>query len=366
VPDGVDKPRGLQQFGSLPTPAVVSLACLAAIVLASTLIVHEHGLHGDDVAYQLIAANPIAPHSFPYAFRIGVPWLAHGVHALGLSYTASFGLLGYLATAASGGAMYALLREFDVDLRLAVALALAFAVSPILLVASLRNGRSVDPASILVLILGCLFIVRRSKLALCITMLLGVTVRESSLFLVPLAYAVWAERPFDRRALTDVALASALPIAGYVVLRIAVSTVGEAHLPAYNGSFLQARLDELRSGIQNGGWKLQLRRLVAVFGPLWLVAPFALRDLRFARRGLILVLLCVLAMTYALDWDRIVVLLAPVIYVASAHVIQHRRRLAVATLAGLLALDVGYGIYMQVHGVRYGVDGTGPALYRVY
>ena len=354
------------RLARMPPAALVGLGCLVAIVLASALIVHESGLHGDDVVYQLMAAKPLAPHTFPYAFRIGVPWLAHALHAIGFTYGAAFAILAWLATAATGAALYALLREFEIDARLAAALALAFAVSPILLLASLRNGRSVDPASILVLTLGCLFIVRRSKLALCITMLLGVTIHESTLFLGPLAYAVWAERLFDRRAVIDAASVCALPVIAYVALRSSVTAVGEGNLPQYHGSFLHARLETLKGGFENGAWRVQLRRIAAVFGLLWLIAPFALGSLRFARRGVVLVFLCALSMSYATDWDRLLFLAAPVVYVASAHVINHRRRLALVTLSALVALDLGYAIYMQVHGVRYGVDAVPPAAYRVY
>ena len=51
---------------------------------------------------------------------------------------------------------------------------------------------------------------------------------------------------------------------------------------------------------------------------------------------------------------------APVVYVAAAHVVRDRRRLAALLVASLLALDLGYAIYMQVHGVRHGLDTKGP------
>ena len=86
------------------------------------------------------------------------------------------------------------------------------------------------------------------------------------------------------------------------------------------------------------------------------MAPFALRDLRFARRGLVLVALCAASLTYAFDWGRIMFLAAPVIYVSAAHVLRDRRRLAIATVGVLLALDVGYGVYLQAYGINHGLD----------
>jgi len=63
-------------------------------------------------------------------------------------------------------------------------------------------------------------------------------------------------------------------------------------------------------------------------------------------------------MTYAYDWGRIIFLAAPVFYVASGHVLRGRRRLAVAVVALLLAVDIGYGIYLQAYGVKHGLDTT--------
>ena len=48
--------------------------------------------------------------------------------------------------------------------------------------------------------------------------------------------------------------------------------------------------------------------------------------LRFAQRGLVLVVLCVASMTFAFDWGRIIFLAAPVFYVSAAWVVRDRRR----------------------------------------
>jgi hypothetical protein len=101
--------------------------------------------------------------------------------------------------------------------------------------------------------------------------------------------------------------------------------------------------------------------MAIVYGPLWLVAPFSVRHLRFAQRGLLaLIPVGAISMTYATDWGRVIFYAAPVLYVAAAYTIRHRRRLATFTIAALLALDIGYGVYMQVHGVRHGLDSTAP------
>jgi hypothetical protein len=329
------------------------VVCLAVAALANAVLLHESGrLSGDSPYYERIASHPAGPHTFPYAFRVGLPYL---VHVLPFSHTFSWELLAVLAVGGAGGALYALLREFEVDTWLARWLAVGFSVCPSLLVVLLRDGRSVDAAAILVITLGSLFIVRRQKLALAATLLVGTTIHESCLFLVPFTYAVWAERPFDAQAFRDVAAVAAVPVAFYAYLRISIVAVGAGYHPGITG-----RLDVLNDALRNGGWRTELRRLALVYGPLWLVAPFALRDLPFARRGLVLVALCLVSFTFALDWGRAIFFAAPVVYVAAAHVLADRRRLAAATIVALLALDVGYATYMQVHGVKHGLDTNAP------
>jgi hypothetical protein len=343
----------------VPAAVAVGLLCLVATLLADALLKHESGIQGDDPYYERMATHPGGPHTFPYAYRVAVPWL---VHVLPFSHTASFTMLACLSLAATGGVLFALLRMFDVGPRLATVLAVGLVLSPAALVVILRHGRNVDPESLLVLTLGTLFIVRRQRLALAITMLIGVGVRESSLFLIPFAYAVWAERLFDRRALKDVAIVSALPAILYLFMRTSIDARGKE----WPGTLLTARWHVIKEALGGGGWKPELRRLAYTFGPIWVLAPIALLTLKFARRSLVLVVLCVVSMTFALDWGRVIFLAAPVFYIAAGHVIKNRRRLAIATVVLLLAMDLGYAIYMQAYGVKHGLDAPLAPTERVY
>jgi len=360
--EAIDKPSRFRAplsypraIARLPPTISVGVLCLAAVSLADAVLRHESGLSGDEPFYSRMANHPAGPHSFPYAYRIALPWL---VHVLPFSHVVSFQLLALLAIAASGGALYALLQEFEVGSLLAAALCVGFSLSPTLLVVLVRHGRSIDPASILVIVLGCLFIVRRQKLALALTILVGVGVRESSLFLIPLAYAIWAQRLVDREALRGAVLIGLLPVVAYVVLRTSIDAVGRQYVPGYTGPFLKARIDILRGAFSSATLPVELRRLAYAYGPLWLAAPLALRSVPFARRGLVLVALCAASMTFAFDWGRIIFLAAPVFYVGAAVVVRQRRRLALATVIALFALDVGYGIYLQAYGVKHGIDSS--------
>lgn len=340
-----------------PGAVLVGALCLLVALSVNAVLVHEAGRSGDEPYYARIAAHPGGPHNFPYAFRIGVPYL---VHALPFSPDFSWMLVALVAAGVAAGALFALLSDFGVGPRLGTALAVAFVVSPPLLVTFLRNGISVDPAAAMVIMLGALFIARRQRLPLGLTLLVGTTIHESCLFLIPFAYAVWAERPIDTRALRDLVLVAAVPALLYVYLRASIVAVGEGYQPGYYGPFLSERLDVISLALGHGGWLRELRRLILDYGPLWVVAPLALRRLRFARRGLVLLALCIGSMTFALDWGRAAFFAAPVIYVAAGWVLRDRRRLALSAVLGLLLLDAGYAVYMQVHGVHHGLDRTGP------
>jgi hypothetical protein len=346
----------------LPPAALVALLCLALEAILDALMRHESGVSGDERFYSRMAAHPSGPHNFPYAFRVVVPWL---VHLLPFSQVVSFTGLALLAIAVSGGAMYALLVQFRTPGELAAGLAIGFALAPTLLVVLLRHGRSVDAAVVLVLTLGSLFIVRRQRLALALTLIVGAGVHESCLFLIPFAYAIWARRPVDWEAARDTALVGALPIAIYLILRSSIAAVGLQYIPGYSGPFLKERWDIIRQGLSAGEWQQQIRRVALAYGPIWLIAPIALRSSSFARRGLVLVVLCLGAITFAFGWGRIMFFAAPVFYVATAHVIKDRRRLALATIVALLAFDAAYAIYMQAYGVQHGIDPTVASSVRV-
>jgi hypothetical protein len=328
------------------------------------VIKHERGESGDEPFYAAMAAHPGRPHNFPYAYRVGIPYL---VHVLPFSQVVSFTLLTFVAVAAAAAALHLLLGDHDVGARVAAGLALGFALSPTLLVVLVRHGRSIDPASVLVMILGALFVERRRRVALAVTLLVGTTVRESTLFLIPYAYAVWSQTWFDRRAMRDVARVALVPVAVYFTLRTAVDAVGRQYIPGYTGPFLHERFEMVKQALSGSTRGVELRRLAYTYGPVWLVAPPALLTSRVTRRGLVIVALCLASMTYAFDWGRIIFLAAPVFYLAAGVVVRDRPRLAAATIALLFAVDIGYGVYLEVHGVAAGIDtsvGRGIPVYR--
>lgn len=337
---------------------LVMAAALPLLLLMDAYVRDSPEPRNDELIYERMAEQPFDPHTFPFAHRVAVPTL---VHLLPFDHDVSFSWLAWLSTAAIAALAYVLMRRFEINKPLAAALAICLALSPTLFVASLREGRNVDPESVLVMFAGTLAIVDRRPVVFGAIVLVGCFVREAALFLVPFAYAVWAERWWDPHALRQTLLTSFPGIAAYAALRLSVPSLYREQVLGYD-SLLGGRLEVLRKAFD--GPLVMLRRLAVAYGPLWLVAPFALRDLRFARRGLVLIAACAAGMLFALDWGRIVFLAAPVVVVAAAWVLNTRPRLALVTVLVFIAFDLGYAVYMEdLGGAQDGIIDAPPTRY---
>ena len=339
---------------------MVGLASLVVLLLMDAYVRDSPAPAGDELIYERMAQHPFDPHTFPFAYRVGVPTL---VHVLPFSHEFSFAALAWLFSAGCGTLAYVLLRRFEVGKPLAAGIGLSFAVCPTLFVVSLRQGANVDPESVFVMFAGTLAIVDRRPVAFAAILFVGVFVRESTLFLIPFAYAVWADRLWDAAAVRRVLALSLPAVVAYAALRLAIPTVARDQVLGYD-SLLGGRIDVLRAAAEDPQYPL--RRVALAFGPLWLAAPFALRDLTFARRGLVLIACCLVSMTFALDWGRIILLAAPVVLVAAGWVLKDRPRLAAAAVCAFLALDFGYAVYMEdFGGAQDGIIDVGPPAYEV-
>lgn len=336
--------------------AAIGVLATLALILLDACVRDAPTPQGDDRIYARMAEDPTAPHTFVFAYRIAVPWL---VHVLPFEHAFSFGAIAWLSSGAAGAVLFLLLERLEIARRVSVPLAFVLVLSPPLLVASLRQGYNPDPVTVLVMIAGALFIVERRPLPLALTMLVGALNRESALFLAPLAYAVWAQRPLDRAALARVVAVAVPAVAAFCVLRFAIPTVGREQVPGYGASLIGGRIEVLGDGLR-AFFDVEARRLALVYGPLWLLAPLALRDFAFARRGLVLAPLVVLAMSFALDWGRVAFVAAPVMYAAAAWTLQQRPRLLAPALALCAVTVFGYAAYMQLTGTQNIIDAGLP------
>jgi hypothetical protein len=342
--------------------AAVAVGCAGALALGvlSSLIRKEPTPRGDDLIYEDMARHPFGVHTFPFGFRLGLPLL---VNVLPFNHTTSFSGLALLAAGGAAAYAYLLMREVRARRSLAAALTLLMCISPPFVVVALRHGRNTDIATVFFMMAATYYVLRRQHGRLAITLLLGVVVREAVLFVAPLAYALWAAHPIDRRAALRALTVAAPAIAAYGAIRLGVDTVGRAQVPGYGGSIISERFTVIKLGLDSPF--REARRLFTVYGPLWLVAPLALRDMPFARRGLVLVALAVLAMTFALDWGRMILLASPVFYPAGAYVLERHRSWWTPVFGSFLALAIGYAIYMDHSGVRTGIIQNPPPPYPV-
>src|ERR687894_2225002 len=153
---------------------LVGLAGLVLLLIADVLVQDVPVPRGDDRIYELMSQTPFETHSFPFNYRFLVPSI---VHVLPFGHTFSFSLLAWLSSAACGTVAFVLMRRFGVQCWLAAALALCLALSPHLFVVSLRQGRNVDPETVLVMLAGGLAIADRRPLALGLIIAVGATIR---------------------------------------------------------------------------------------------------------------------------------------------------------------------------------------------
>jgi hypothetical protein len=332
-----------------------------AICVLSALSRRETKPRGDDLIYERMAEHPFAVHTFPFGYRIGLPWL---VHVSPFSHTASFEVLAWLSAGAAAGLAFVLMRRLGAATGLAAGLALALAVSPPMLLVALREGRNPDAVTTVFLMAGALFALERRPRALAITLLVGVVFREAVLFVVPFAYALWTPRVWDTATARRVVLVGAPALAALLALHLGITTVGKSTVPGYGGrSFVSERVNVVENALQSFG--TQARRMFSIYGPLWIAAPLALSRSRFARAGLVLVACSLASMTFALDWGRMIFLASPAFYGASAYTLTARPRWRVVTLLAFCALILGYAIYMDRSGVRTGIIDNPPPPYPV-
>jgi hypothetical protein len=338
----------------------VGLLGTFALGVLTELSRRETAPRGDDLIYERMAQHPFGTHTFPFAYRIGLPWL---VHVLPFGHASSFELLAYVGAGGAAGFAFLLMCRLGTPGSLATGLALALAISPPMLVVALRGGRNTDAMTMLFMMAATLFIVERRVWALAVTLLLGVLFREAVLFIVPFAYAVWAARRWDKPAAQRTLLCGAPAILTFLALHLAIPSVGRASVPGYGGSLIGERFTVLESGLHS--LFMEARRVFSVFGPLWLAAPFALANSRFARRGLVLVACSLLSMTFALDWGRMIFLSAPVCYPAGADTLTRHPRWRIPALIAFGVLILIYAIYMDRSGVQHGIVDNPPPLYPV-
>jgi hypothetical protein len=105
-------PGGLARVRSVWVEGLgIGLVTLVASLLMDAYVRDSPAPRNDEQIYALMAESPFEAHTFPFAFRVGVPTL---VHVLPLDHEFAFSLLAWLATAGCATLAFVLMRRFDI------------------------------------------------------------------------------------------------------------------------------------------------------------------------------------------------------------------------------------------------------------
>ena len=254
----IRKPSPLRLGGSarfnaskLPPALWVGLACLVVMVIADLAIKHETGIRGDDPYYERMATHPGRAAHVPLRLprRGPVDRARAAVHARDRR-SRCWRCWRWPRPAA---VLFTILRMFEIGTTLSAALMIGLVLSPPALVVLLRNGRNVDPESLLILTLGTLFILRRQRLALAITMFIGAAVARDRA-------CSWCRSPTScGRSGRLTARPCATPFTCRRRRCCCTCSCAPRSTPAARsgrGRSSALGFNVIKEGLQNGGWKV--------------------------------------------------------------------------------------------------------------
>lgn len=211
---------------------LLSALLMVALVLVVDRLVEEHPRFdvGDHLVYIPMAQSPGDPHPTPYCYRKLVPTLAW---ILPIETQSSFYLLTLLFLWGTGIVLYLVLRELGENR--------FYALAGVALFYALNWGAKfllydfwlVDPALFLAGTLSVYAALRGSIVGTAAAITLGVTAKETAVFLLPLCYGIWAQRLVDLRAIRKILVVAIVPIAVFVLLRVFVPASGSFDIVAF-------------------------------------------------------------------------------------------------------------------------------------
>lgn len=334
---------GLRAVPDLAWVAALALALTALWLQRTDLVTYDHALFPlpwDRHKYIAMAAgNPFDFHIAPFCWRIGKPLLAK---LLPFGLQNSFLLISFVSVWLAGIFSWQLARAFGCSR--------ALALTGLLFFFTLQWGPKfflfefwLPDSTICMLVILAVLLLRRGQLAAFIVVTtLGVTVKESMLFVLPLAYTFTATRWIDWPAARRAALVGLPAVLTFIAIRLAIPAWN--HDPAYIAS-LPERLWLVRNGTSEYGLVESFRQevgnrvdrfgyadiksyTVATFGPaLTLLALLALHYNRaWLLRFLPFMALVAAQMLFGHDIERYLVLAFPAVLV-----------LALSSAAGLSA-----------------------------
>lgn len=204
--------------------AGVALAAAGLLALRTSLLSYGNPVFAepgwDHHAYIAMARdNPFDFHLAPFGWRVGLPLLAK---ALPFGLQTNFFLIAFAAVVATAVVLYHALKAAGFNRTLAlIGLGFLFTLGwaakfP------LQDFWLPDGLVFLAVTGALLCILQKRAVAFAIILVLGVTVKEAVIFVVPLYYTLQAKRPFDARLAIRTAAVALPAVAVLVALRLAI------------------------------------------------------------------------------------------------------------------------------------------------
>jgi hypothetical protein len=249
--------------------ALLSLALTALWLWRTEIVTYDapmFELPWDRHKYIAMAAgNPFDFHIAPYCWRIGKPLLAK---LLPFGLQNSFLVISFASVWLAGLLSWLLARE--------ARFSRALSLTGVLFFFALQWGPKFflfefwlpDATIFVLLLLAVLTLLRGNVAAFIVVTMLGVTVKESMLFVLPLAYTFRATQLIDLPAARRAALLGLPAIAMLVALRLAIPAWNDD--PAYIET-LPEKLWLVRNGTSEAGliesFRIEMPSRLARFGP---------------------------------------------------------------------------------------------------
>jgi hypothetical protein len=178
--------------------ALVSLALLLVLLLRTGLVTYDHPMFshpGDWHKYLYMASHPLGSfHIAPYCWRIGEPMIA-GLLPFDLQW--NFLLISAVSVWLTAILMYYIARSFEFDQSTALVGMVLFFSLGFATKVPLKYFWLVDPLATMIMTAAIYALCIKKNLWFLVLLTLGVTVKESVIFVAPLYYSLNTKKVID-------------------------------------------------------------------------------------------------------------------------------------------------------------------------
>jgi hypothetical protein len=183
---------------------------------------------GDRHAYIYMAEHDyFSFHLAPYCWRIFVPFL---VRFIGGDIEANFFAISYLCLLFSGVLFYYFLKSWNFSKWYSFIGLLLYLANPYTIKYLSFDFWLVDSAAFIILIASMYCIRRKNDVVLSFLLIIGVLIKESILFLIPLYYTLNSATLFDKRMIKKTLFISIAPLTVFFGIRCVIPSM---NIPLY-------------------------------------------------------------------------------------------------------------------------------------